>query len=185
MDANEILNSGAVGALESGLLLLGDCVEVMRRSPSHSVDFVLTDPPYITRYRSRNGKSVINDDNDRWLQPAFAQVYRILRPDSFCVSFYGWNKTDLFMSAWRNAGFRIAGHIVFRKQYASSVRPLHALPARASLSVGKGQSTAAGTARVRRNRLRLYRQPTTSNPEAHRGAFAAHRGFLQAVRHCP
>src|SRR5713226_5889769 len=97
VETNEILNSDAVGAPESGLLLLGDCVEVMRRSPSHSVDFVLTDPPYITRYRARDGKSVINDDNDRWLQPAFGQVYRALKPDSFCVSFYGWNKADLFL----------------------------------------------------------------------------------------
>jgi adenine-specific DNA-methyltransferase len=122
MDANEILTDKAVGLLESGVLLQGDCVDVMRRIPSHSVDFVLTDPPYITRYRARDGKSVINDDNDRWLQPAFTQVYRVLKPDSFCVSFYGWNKADLFMSAWWRAGFSIVGHVVFRKQYASSVR---------------------------------------------------------------
>lgn len=122
MDANEILTDKAIGVLESGVLLQGDCVDVMRRIQSHSVDFVLTDPPYITRYRARDGKSVINDDNDRWLQPAFTQVYRVLKPDSFCVSFYGWNKADLFMSAWRKAGFSIVGHVVFRKQYASSVR---------------------------------------------------------------
>jgi site-specific DNA-methyltransferase (adenine-specific) len=41
-----------------------------------------------------------------------------------CVSFYGWNKTDVFMAAWRDAGFRIVGHIVFRKRYASSARHL-------------------------------------------------------------
>jgi site-specific DNA-methyltransferase (adenine-specific) len=48
----------------------------------------------------------------------------VLKPDSLCVSFYGWNKTDVFMAAWRDAGFRIAGHIVFRKRYASSARHL-------------------------------------------------------------
>jgi DNA modification methylase len=41
---------------------------------------------------------------------------------SFCVSFYGWHKADLFIAAWRAAGFRVVGHIVFRKRYASSVR---------------------------------------------------------------
>jgi len=122
MDVHQTVTDKAVGVLESGTVLQGDCVDVMRRIPSNSIDFVLTDPPYITRYHARDGKSVINDDNDRWLQPAFTQVYRVLKPDSFCVSFYGWNKADLFLSAWRNAGFRIAGHIVFRKQYASSVR---------------------------------------------------------------
>ena len=103
-------------------VMLGDCVALMNRLDAESVDFILTDPPYITHYRSRDGRSVANDDNDRWLQPAFAEMFRILKPDAFCVSFYGWNKVDLFMAAWRGAGFRVAGHIVFRKDYASSVR---------------------------------------------------------------
>ena len=72
----------------------------------------------------RSGRRVINDDNDAWLKPAFAQVHRVLKPNTLCVSFYGWNKTDVFMTAWREAGFRIAGHIVFRKPYASSARHL-------------------------------------------------------------
>jgi site-specific DNA-methyltransferase (adenine-specific) len=118
----QIANDNAVGILKSGVVFQGDCVDVMRRIPSGSIDFAFTDPPYITRYRSRDGRKVINDDNGRWLEPAFMQVYRALKPDSFCVSFYGWNRADLFLSAWRRAGFYIAGHIVFRKKYASSVR---------------------------------------------------------------
>ena len=31
----------------------GDCVALMRRMESESIDFILTDPPYITHYRSR------------------------------------------------------------------------------------------------------------------------------------
>jgi DNA modification methylase len=100
----------------------GDCVAFMRRMESESIDFILTDPPYITRYRSRDGRTVINDDNARWLRPAFTQMYRLLKNGAFCVSFYGWNNADLFISAWRAAGFRIVGHIVFRKRYASSAR---------------------------------------------------------------
>ena len=63
-----------------------------------------------------------NDDNARWLKPAFNQMHRVLKLGGFCVSFYGWSKTDLFMDAWRGAGFRIVGHLVFRKRYASSAR---------------------------------------------------------------
>ena len=79
----------------------GDCVALMRRMESESIDFILTDPPYITHYRSRDGRCVTNDDNARWLRPAFTQMYRLLKSGSFCVSFYGWNKADLFISAWR------------------------------------------------------------------------------------
>jgi hypothetical protein len=39
-------------------------------------------------------------------------------------SFYAWNRVHLFMAAWRNAGFRPVGHIVFRKRYASAARLL-------------------------------------------------------------
>ena len=103
-------------------VMLGDCVPLMAGLPAESVDFILTDPPYLVNYRDRSGRRVAGDDDDRWLQPAFAEMHRVLKDESFCVSFYGWNKTDLFMSAWRAAGFRIAGHIVFRKRYASFVR---------------------------------------------------------------
>jgi site-specific DNA-methyltransferase (adenine-specific) len=102
----------------------GDCIDVMAHLPGSCIDFVLTDPPYLVRYRDRSGRRVINDDNDAWLKPAFAQIHRVLKADSLCVSFYGWNKTDVFMAAWREAGFRIAGHIVFRKRYASKARHL-------------------------------------------------------------
>ena len=107
-----------------GRVTCGDCIDVMRTMPWASVDFILTDPPYLVNYRDRSGRSVTNDDNDAWLKPAFRQMYRVLRPDSLCVSFYGWNKVDTFMAAWREAGFDIVGHIVFRKRYSSKARYL-------------------------------------------------------------
>jgi site-specific DNA-methyltransferase (adenine-specific) len=100
----------------------GDCVEVMRQMDSASVDFILTDPPYLCRYRSRDGQTIVNDDRDDWLEPAFTGMYRVLKPGSLCLSFYGWNAADKFISAWRTAGFRMVGHIVFTKRYASSSR---------------------------------------------------------------
>jgi DNA modification methylase len=65
----------------------GDCIDVMANMPARSVDFVLTDPPYLVRYHDRSGRRVINDDNDAWLKPAFRQIHRVLKPDAFCVSF--------------------------------------------------------------------------------------------------
>jgi adenine-specific DNA-methyltransferase len=103
-------------------IIHGDCVTGMRNLPPSSVDFVLTDPPYLVDYQSRDGRKVANDRNADWLRPAFSQIYRVLKPASFCVSFYGWNRVHLFMAAWRDAGFRAVGHIVFRKRYASSAR---------------------------------------------------------------
>src|ERR1700722_20002901 len=103
-------------------IIQADCTKAMPELESASVDFVLTDPPYFVNYRGRDGRSVANDDNTRWLRPAFSEIYRVLKPASFCVSFYAWNRVHLFMSAWRDAGFRPVGHIVFRKRYASAAR---------------------------------------------------------------
>lgn len=100
----------------------GDCVKVMRGMKAASVDFILTDPPYLCRYQSRDGQIIANDDRDDWLVPAFAEMHRVLKPGSLCLSFYGWNAADKFINAWRAAGFRMVGHIVFTKRYASSSR---------------------------------------------------------------
>lgn len=124
----------------SDTILHGDCTRLMRRIPYRSIDFILTDPPYVTHYRSRDGRTVANDDNDSWLAPAFAEMYRVLKTGGFCVSFYGWSKADLFIAAWRAAGFRIVGHIVFRKRYASSSRYLRYEHEQAYL-LAKGEPT--------------------------------------------
>lgn len=100
----------------------GDCINIMAGLPAGSIDFILTDPPYLVNYRGRDGRTVINDDNDAWLKPAFSQMHRVLKPDAFCLSFYGWNYIERFMSAWKEAGFIPAEHFVFRKRYASSAR---------------------------------------------------------------
>ena len=100
----------------------GDCVKVMTEMPAASVDFILTDPPYLVSYRSRDGRAILNDDADEWLKPAFSEAYRVLRWNRFCVCFYGWSKADRFLTAWRAAGLRAVGHLVFRKSYASTTR---------------------------------------------------------------
>ncbi len=100
----------------------GDCLKLLPALPAADVDFILTDPPYITNYRSRDGRRVPNDNNDAWLKPAFAEMYRVLKPDSFAVSFYGWSKADRFLTAFRAAGFRVVGHLVFPKRYTSKTQ---------------------------------------------------------------
>lgn len=104
------------------IIFHGDCTRIMEAFDDEAVDFILTDPPYLVRYRDRTGRKVANDDNGRWLRPAFREMHRVLKDGGYCVSFYGWAKIGLFAAAWEAAGFRIVGHLVFRKRYASSAR---------------------------------------------------------------
>jgi site-specific DNA-methyltransferase (adenine-specific) len=100
-------------------VIQGDCKEVLRSMPNESVDFVLTDPPYFVRYKDRSGRSIANDDHPESVLGAFNDLYRVLKPNSFCVSFYGWNSVASFFEAWKRAGFTAAGHIVWHKDYSS------------------------------------------------------------------
>jgi site-specific DNA-methyltransferase (adenine-specific) len=108
--------------LPTNTLLHGDCLNVLPGLPRRSVNFVLTDPPYGVRYTSRDGRSVPNDDHLDWLDPAFAEIFDVMEWHSFCVSFYGWESADLFLTAWRKAGFEPVGHLVFPKRYTSAER---------------------------------------------------------------
>lgn len=100
-------------------IVIGDAVPILTALPDTCVDFVLTDPPYIVRYASRDGRTVANDDTTDWLLPVYTELFRVLKPDSLCVSFYGWHRIDLFLAAWKTAGFSPVGHIVWAKKYAS------------------------------------------------------------------
>lgn len=103
-------------------IILGDCVVVMGRMPPASVDFIATDPPYLVNYQSRDGRSIANDTTDEWLRPACARMYRVLKDNRFLLCFYAWNRIDRFFAAWKAAGFRPVGHLVWVKRYASSER---------------------------------------------------------------
>ena len=103
-------------------ILHGDCIEAMRRMPAQSVDFILTDPPYLVNYRDRTGRTLPNDRDSNWLMPAMVEAFRVLKQDRLMVCFYGWPRADDFLDAWRSAGFHPVGHLVFRKSYTSSAK---------------------------------------------------------------
>jgi DNA modification methylase len=63
-----------------------------------------------------------NDDNPAAVVGAYADLYRVLKRDRFCISFYGYPKLDAFVHAWAEAGFDTVGHIVWPKPYISSTR---------------------------------------------------------------
>lgn len=108
------------GTLPRNSIIEGDCIDVMRSLPAGLIDLAVTDPPYLVNYKDRTGRSIIGDNTDHWVNPAFQELYRVLKPNSFCISFCGWNSMATFMQASHQAGFKTVGHIVWKKNYASS-----------------------------------------------------------------
>jgi adenine-specific DNA-methyltransferase len=107
-------------------LYQGECAKIMGSMPSSSIDLIVTDPPYVVGYRDRDNRTLKGDTTDAWMFPSFWQMYRLLKPDSFMVSFYGWSHVEKFMELWKHAGFRPVGHIVWHKRYASKTGYLNA-----------------------------------------------------------
>src|ERR1700677_1190722 len=108
--------------IQRNTIVNGDCLRILPQLAARSVDFVLTDPPYFVRYKDRSGRTIRNDRYPGQVLDAFNDVYRVLKDNALCVSFYGWNRVDSFFAAWKGAGFTPVGHIVFSKDYASSQR---------------------------------------------------------------
>ena len=104
-----------------GHAIHGDCIRIMQLMPDASVDQIVTDPPYLVNYRSRDGRRIVNDDRSDWLGPASAEMYGVLKPNSYCISFYGWQGVHHFMEAWKQAVFSVVGHFIWTKSYASRV----------------------------------------------------------------
>jgi adenine-specific DNA-methyltransferase len=104
---------------EMNNIILGDCLEVLKTFPNGSVDFVATDPPYLVEWQSNRRKDkwdiIANDKDDSWILPVFSEIYRVMKPDSLCLTFYGWPDADKFVSAFKQAGFGIKSHIVWVK----------------------------------------------------------------------
>ncbi len=100
-------------------ILHGNCVTTLPFLPDQSVDFVLTDPPYLVDYKPRDGRRCEGDVTHEWLKPSFAEIYRVLKPDAFCVTFYGWPQIALFMQVWMDCGFRPVSHLTWIKSYSS------------------------------------------------------------------
>ena len=60
-----------------------------------------------------------------WLRPAAAEIWRVLKPDSFAVVFYRWPNVEKYVAAVKDAGFRLVSHLAFIPTRNRSARTLH------------------------------------------------------------
>lgn len=106
-------------------IIHGDCLEELKKLPDHSVDSVVTDPPY-----GLSQEPDIREVLEKWLAgedyhhrgggfmgktwdsfvpgPAiWREVYRVLKPGGHALVFAGTRTQDLMTTALRLAGFEI------------------------------------------------------------------------------
>lgn len=81
-----------------------DCIKGMKNIENNSVDLIVTDPPYLVKYKTgrRKDKShkftkeILNDDNDQLLKDYIKECHRIMKDDTAMYMFCSSNKVDFF-----------------------------------------------------------------------------------------
>jgi adenine-specific DNA-methyltransferase len=87
----------------------GDCREILPQLAAESFDLVLTDPPYLVSYSGRWGSDfepIEGDCDPSWVSPVYRNLFRVLRSDALCLTFFGWPQAETFLRTWREVGFR-------------------------------------------------------------------------------
>jgi len=111
--------------MNTNQIICGESANVLSECSSNSIDLVVTDPPYLCNYKDRFGRTVANDDSPEAVLKVFDQIYRVMKQDSYCVSFYGWTGIIDFAHKWEECGFKVVGHIAWAKKYTSKTRYLN------------------------------------------------------------
>ena len=120
--------------LDGITLYHADCRHVLPELAPGSFEMVLTDPPYLVSYAGRwdGNREVIEGDSDpSWLRPVFSEVWRVLKEDALCLSFYGWPQADVFLGTWKQVGFRPVSLLVLIKDrwgFGQFTRAQHETP---------------------------------------------------------
>lgn len=104
-----------------------DCIEGIRsKVPNESVDLVVTDPPYLTAYKTNHRKSphkfsteIANDRLNRGglqlINNYFVECYRVLKENSAIYVFCSSKTVGIFSELLTLAGFNIKNQIIWVK----------------------------------------------------------------------
>lgn len=105
--------------MKTNQIILGDCQKILPQIESKSIDFIFTDPPFGINFQSNRRQEkynhLINDNNLDWVFPVFKELFRVLKDNSICITYYGYYHADIFVKAFKDVGFVIKSHIVFIK----------------------------------------------------------------------
>jgi len=89
---------------DNGVLLNGDCLEVMKEIPKECIDLILTDPPYLINYKTNYRKDkkhdfcnpIQNDNNYELISEFIKRSYDLLKNNKAFYCFTSWKKIDYF-----------------------------------------------------------------------------------------
>ena len=104
-------------------LYCDDCLNIMKQIENESIDLIVTDPPYLIKYKTNHRKNkdhdfcseILNDDNEQLIIDYIRECYRILKNNTAMYMFCNCDKVDFFKQELENAGFKIKNMIIWVK----------------------------------------------------------------------
>ena len=104
-------------------LYCDDCLNIMKQIENESIDLIVTDPPYLIKYKTNHRKNkdhdfcseILNDDNEQLIIDYIRECYRILKNNTAMYMFCNCDKVDFFKKELENAGFKIKNMIIWVK----------------------------------------------------------------------
>ena len=104
-------------------LYCDDCLNIMKQIENESIDLIVTDPPYLIKYKTNRRKNkdhdfcseILNDDNEQLIIDYIKECYRILKNNTAMYMFCNCDKVDFFKQELENAGFKIKNMIIWVK----------------------------------------------------------------------
>ncbi|MGV8142262.1 MAG: DNA-methyltransferase [Candidatus Pacearchaeota archaeon] len=102
--------------MELNKIISGDCIQIMRKMPSNSVDLIVTDPPYGDDISYYGNKTIENNENPLVNCLALVECYRILKKNKTLYNFTNWKHLP-FLNEFimRYTKFKIKHVIVWKK----------------------------------------------------------------------
>lgn len=109
--------------MENIKLYCDDCLNIMKQIENESIDLIVTDPPYLIKYKTNRRKNkdhdfcseILNDDNEQLIIDYIRECYRILKNNTAMYMFCNCDKVDFFKQELENAGFKIKNVIIWVK----------------------------------------------------------------------
>ncbi len=101
-------------------IILGDCVDEMKKLPDNIANLVVTDPPYGIDFESRLRADTFNkiegdDRNNPVVSWAFAQCYRLLKENSHLYTFMRWDVLPRFLHLLKHWNFNVKNCLVGKR----------------------------------------------------------------------
>jgi len=147
-EMSDELKAGKVVRIGEGVtLILGDCLELLAKVRSGSMDAVVTDPPYMIgaistgNAKSKAGGWVDLMNASFWYRAWMTECWRALKDGGYMLIFLNWRTLPMLMKACADAKIETTSLAVWDKEWIGPSGPAQLRPTyEMVLFCGKGEA---------------------------------------------